>query len=305
MVADPETTEINQALLTINRVPRTTLRLGRQRIILDNERFVCAAGFRQNEQTFDAGFIENRSLPDTVAKYIYLDNVNRVFGDDSPLGDFESESHLVNLAYEGWRLGRLSVYGYLIELDDAQAFSSTTFGARFVGDRRFRFNRDLGVVYAIEFAHQRDRAGNPGDYAESYVLVEPGVIVGDLVARLGFERLGGDAANSFQTPLATLRAFNGATDKFLVTPAAGLEDRYVEITYTFGRLSPLGVLSLSGAYHDFRSDRGDLDFGSEWSAKVDMQLTSSFSLSLEYADFDAGLVSSDTEITWSTLAFRF
>ena len=34
------------------------------------------------------------------------DSVNRVFGEDSPVGDFESDSHLVNLGYDGWSLGK-------------------------------------------------------------------------------------------------------------------------------------------------------------------------------------------------------
>ena len=221
VVADPETTEINQASLTVDRLPSTLLRIGRQRIVLDNQRFVGNVGFRQNEQTFDAIMATNRSLNDIVATYAYVANVNRVLGDDHPVGDFESDSHLINVAYDGWRLGRLTVYGYIIEIENAQAFSSRTFGARFAGSRRFRFNRDLGIVYAFEFAHQRDHAANPTDYDERYVLIEPGLIVGDVTARIGFERLGGDGASSFQTPFATLHAFNGVTDRFLVTPAGG------------------------------------------------------------------------------------
>ena len=49
VVADPETTELNQGFLNFDGLPDTSLRFGRQRIVLDNQRFVGAVGFRQNE----------------------------------------------------------------------------------------------------------------------------------------------------------------------------------------------------------------------------------------------------------------
>ena len=52
-VADPETYEINRLQLTNTRIPMTTVTLGRQRIVLDDQRFVGNVGWRQNEQTFD------------------------------------------------------------------------------------------------------------------------------------------------------------------------------------------------------------------------------------------------------------
>ena len=305
VVADPETTAINRALLTVDRLPATLLRIGRQRIVLDNQRFLGNVNFRQIEQTFDAVMAENRSFNDVVATYVYIANANRVFGDDSPVGDFDSDSHLLNVAYDGWRVGQLTLYGYLIEIENAQAFSSRTFGARFAGSHRFRFNRDLGLAYALEFAHQRDHAGNPADYSDTYVLIEPGLIVGNLFAGIGFERLGGDGVDSVQTPLATLHAFNGVTDRFLVTPAVGLDDRYAKATFVIDDPAPFDTLTISGAYHDFQSDSGDLDLGSEWSLKATLDLDAHFTLSIEYADFDAGLVSTDTRVTWSALGFRF
>ena len=97
VVADPNITELNQAYLNFDGLYDTAIRLGRQRINLDNQRFVGAVGFRQNEQTFDAIRLTNKSINDTSLQYIYVDNVNRIFGDDSRVGDFKSNSHLVNI----------------------------------------------------------------------------------------------------------------------------------------------------------------------------------------------------------------
>ena len=54
VVADPEAYEFNRFQLTNTSLPGTTLTLGRQRIGLDDQRFVGGVAWRQNEQTFDA-----------------------------------------------------------------------------------------------------------------------------------------------------------------------------------------------------------------------------------------------------------
>ena len=62
VVADPESYEVNRLQLTNTALPGTTLTLGRQRIVLDDHRFVGNVGWRQNEQTFDAVRVVNRSV---------------------------------------------------------------------------------------------------------------------------------------------------------------------------------------------------------------------------------------------------
>ena len=52
-MGDPETTELNQAYLSF-RGGETILSAGRQRLVLDNARFVGEGAWRQNQQTFDA-----------------------------------------------------------------------------------------------------------------------------------------------------------------------------------------------------------------------------------------------------------
>jgi len=121
VVADPEGTEVNQAWLAWSGVDSTTLKWGRQRINLDDQRFIGGVGWRQNEQTFDSTSIVNTSLENTKVFYAYLNNVNRVFGPDDGANkaDLDSSSHVLNVSYEGWSVGKLSVYGYWLDLDDA------------------------------------------------------------------------------------------------------------------------------------------------------------------------------------------
>ena len=54
LVADPEGSEWNQAYLGWKDDGGNQFALGRQRLALDNHRFIGNVGWRQNEQTFDA-----------------------------------------------------------------------------------------------------------------------------------------------------------------------------------------------------------------------------------------------------------
>ncbi|MBT5111115.1 MAG: alginate export family protein [Rhodospirillaceae bacterium] len=305
IVADPNITELNQAYLNFDGVFDTAVRLGRQRINLDNQRFVGAVGFRQNEQTFDAISITNQSINDTSLRYIYIDNVNRIFGDDSQVGDFKSNSHLVNVKYSGLQIGTLVGYGYFLDLENAPAFSSKTYGARFTGRWDFNFNHDLSLLYAIEIAHQRPHADNSNDFDHNYFLFEPGVRLRDLKIKLGYESMDGNGTNAFQTPLATLHAFNGVTDRLLVTPSNGIEDIYAKIHYAFEPVKWLEGITLSGAYHYLNFEQTSGKIGTEWSTKIALKLTRNVSISLEQAQYNAQSVSVDTNKTWVTLQYIF
>lgn len=62
VIADPEAAEINRAWLSYAGVPDTVVKGGRQRINLDNQRFVGSVAWRQMEQTFDAVNLINTSI---------------------------------------------------------------------------------------------------------------------------------------------------------------------------------------------------------------------------------------------------
>ncbi|MFT6030425.1 MAG: hypothetical protein ACI8O8_002170 [Oleiphilaceae bacterium] len=67
----------------------------------------------------------------------------------------------------------------------------------------------------------------------------------------------GTGSISCETPLATLYKFNGWADVFLNTPADGLTDLYASAA---GKVSG-GKWMV--AYHEFDSDEGSTDLGSE------------------------------------------
>ena len=309
VVADPETTEVNQAYAVFRGMPDTILKVGRQRVILDNARFVGNVGFRQNEQTYDAVVLINTAIENVTAIYGYVFNVNRIFGNEHPFGDLGTDTHILNLSYKtSW--GKLTAHALLIDLDSpaVAGLSSNTFGLRFAGSTALAGDSGLKFLYALEFATQSDAGRNPGDYSVEYFLIEPGISIGGVTAKFGYEVLDGNGTQAFQTPLATLHAFQGVTDKFLTTPANGMENLYLKLAYKVPGTGLLSGLTLSGAYNDFSPEKGGGDYGSEWGLKVAKGFKTSHgkvSLSAEVADYDSDGFATDTTKIWLTLGLSY
>ena len=135
VVADPDSTEINRAEIRFNGLPKTGLTAGRQRIVLDNARFVGDVGFRQNQQTFDAASIVNTSVDGLEIRYDYMLSVLRIFGEDAVSGDFNTDNHMLHLAYTGFPAASLVGYGYFVDIDDNASLSSRTIGIRAAGQK--------------------------------------------------------------------------------------------------------------------------------------------------------------------------
>ena len=68
---------------------------GRQRILVEDQRFVGNVGWRQDEQTFDA-VRADAALGRFKATYAYLWHVNRILGEER---DWDSDSHLFTLTW--------------------------------------------------------------------------------------------------------------------------------------------------------------------------------------------------------------
>lgn len=315
VIADPEATEINQAYLSYSGIANTTVKFGRQRLILDNARFVGNVGWRQNEQTFDAFTLVNKSLPSTTITAGYITNVNRIFSDSAAAptsgafgGNHKMSSTILNATYKGWSLASITGYAYLLDYDATTAFtanSSDTYGLRLNGSAPMGGNK---LLYTVEYAQQQDAHGNATPYRADYTLVEAGVDISKVaVFKLGYEVLGADggvsAAKVFKTPLATLHAFNGWADMFLATPATGLKDTYVSAN------TKLAGIGLGAVYHDYRADAtaASSDLGDEWDLVATYSFDKNYMVGLKYADYKtgAGTTNVNTEKTWLWGEFKF
>jgi len=314
VVADPEAYEFNRIQLTNTSLPGTTLTLGRQRIGLDDQRFVGAVGWRQNEQTFDAFRVVNRSVTNLVLDATYLNRVNRVFGDDSRQGDYKGDSVLLNAAYQT-KIGKFTAFGYLLDFEPIAGIaaglnpvrdSTTTYGLRFAGEKPAG---KIKLAYVASYATQSDFADNPLDFELDYLTGELTGTFRQFSLGVGTEILEGNGVagvggKGFTMPLATLHKFQGWADKFLTTPANGIEDLYATGSVTLKGVGTLDTLAMIAAYHDYEAEQISADYGEEWNLSLAAKIKR-FNLMLKYADYREGIptVARSTEKLWMQVEF--
>jgi hypothetical protein len=291
-VADPENLELNRFQVSWQR-QGSAITLGRQRIVLDNARFVGNVGWRQNEQTFDAVRGQTR-IGQVVFDATYSTSQRTVFGSDSPTARFEGDLVLLN---GGLDLATVDAKGfaYLIDYDDRAAFSSQTYGVLLTGE--WPVASSARVAAQASYARQGDYGANPVNYTASYLNAQLALVLGGSTITAGYEELGSDGGiAAFQTPLATLHAFNGWADLFLTTPAAGLRDYYAGVGHTIA-LARLPSVRAELTYHQFESDFGGTDYGHEWDASIGFAL-GRVAMLAKYARYRAETFAADTEKFW-------
>lgn len=276
VVADPEATEVNQAWLRYAGMPWVEAKFGRQVLTYDNHRFIGDVGWRQNQQTYDGLSAVVKPLEALAIHYAHLTNANRVFSERHPtLSDYRMASDLLNVAYKT-PFGSAVGYGYFLEFTALPAASHRDLGARFDGGAPAG---PVKLLYTAEYAEQIDYAEAPATVDADYLFGSAGVEVAGVQLRANYERLSGNGVYAFQTPLATLHAFNGWADKFLITPADGLQDTFLSLGAT------LAGFNLAARYHVFASDHLGYDYGSEIDAMVARKLAPSLTVMLKYADY--------------------
>ena len=134
VIADPVGSDLNQLYLDYSRDPDWQWRIGRQRILLDNQRFVGGVGWRQNEQTYDALSLTTTAAKNTTLFYAYVGQVRRIFGQSVAAGHSNVDTHVLNASiklHDNWSV---TPYLYYIDDHDALANSTSTIGARVAGN---------------------------------------------------------------------------------------------------------------------------------------------------------------------------
>ena len=313
-VADPDMAALNRLQLTYamrltdraaaNNLQDLRFTIGRQRIIFADARFIGNVGWRQHEQTYDGISLVNTSLPATTFTYAYITRVNRVFGLSSPVGRYDSHSHFINLVYGGLLpYLKLESYAYLLDLRQAPTLSTATYGVR--GDGSFNLGGGVTGLLNGQYAHQEDYARNPLNLNLSYYLGEAGLAYHGFTGLLGYEVLQGNGTMAFQTPLATLHAFQGWAETFLTKPPNGIKDFYAKGAYVFAAAPFADKITASLVYHDFSAERGSGDLGSEWDAMIEAQLDSNFMVGTAYANYRGTGAFPDKAVFWLYAGYRY
>jgi len=273
-VADPEVHELNQFWLTFKGIPDTLIKGGRQRIELDNERFIGNDDWRQMEQTFDSVLISNASIENLTLNFIYIGRVQTVISTKKNV-----EMPILNFSYQFGKFSTLTGYAYWLA-DYKNAENSTqTYGVRLQGAPRLK--HDIQLSYDVGYSNQASYKNNSADYAlDRYNILLGATYVG-VTVKSGMEQLNGNGSYGFQTLLGTKHAFQGWADKFLVTPVDGIRDIQASIDKSF-----YGVKFLF-SYHYFTDSKGRGEYGNEYDFLVTKHFGEHYQLLAKYAFYDA------------------
>ncbi len=281
VVADPALTEVDRAYLGYRGPLGLELRAGRIDYVLDNQRFVGIAPWRQNHRSYDAVSAALGRPDGWRARYAYLDRVNYDSGSRPAL-----DGHLFHVSRR-LGVGAFSAYAYLLDWgsEERADLSSGTFGARLQGSRTVK---SADVLYLAEYARQVDHGDNPETFSLGYAHLGLGARKGPWTLQVGWELKDGDGTSAVQTPLGTNHGKNGFADRLVVTPPDGSQDRYVRL-----RMDRKDWAWLV-AYHDFQAARGGADLGRELDLQARYSWTEALSCHFKLARYWADTLSRDT-----------
>ncbi len=313
-ITDPQVVELHRAQLQWAPSKTTGLTIGRQRIVLDDGRFVGNSGWRQDDQVFDAVRFDTTAGKLTVTT-AYLSRINRVVGEEK---DWHSRSYLVNASYPVSPALKLAGFAYVLRFStaattpvvadavNARASSVDIAGLRASGSV-VRGKTTFG--YVAQYAAERNGGQNPQSVYLHETMIEVSAATKLLSGKLNYESLGGNGTVGFVAPLTSAHAFQGFADAFSATGgnktfAAGLHDLNATLAVNLPyRHKPV----LSVIYHDFHTGIGNSRIGTEWDAVATIALTPRLSAMVKYADFErgnaAGAPASRTK-TWLALQYK-
>lgn len=291
VIADPSLTQVNQAFIEAYGV-----KLGRQKVVFDNARFVGDVGWRQNDQTFDGITYTNKVLiPSTTFSVAYLNKINNIVGKVIPIS-----APMLNVRYTkvmGDFGINASAFYYGVEYDVLKTDSFQDIGLKLDGSFK-DFLYEASFVQQSKYADGTSVAVPDSDYMDLQV----GYKFGDFTIKAQQEVLG----EKFKTPLATLHAFNGWADKFLATPAKGLEDTNIKL------LAKYAGYNFVLAAHSFKTDVDSIALGTEIDASVAKNVNKNLSLLLKAAQYKgdtdaakAGVGINDVNKLWLQAMYKF
>ncbi len=312
-VADPAGTSVVQSYLSYSGVQDSKIKVGRQVIRYDNDRWVGNVDWRQNWQSYDAASIENKSFADTTIKAAYVTNVNRPNGDTGVNaagttlnGNTHMKSTLLNINNNSLGFANLVAYSYRLDYSPSSVgnaattfqnssstagnnFGSTnTTGAKLQGDTTLAGTK---FSWKGEFASQKAFKSNSANFSSRYSNLEASADMSLAKATVGYEVLGSSNGYSVQTPLSTLFAFNGWADMFTTTPTNGLQDMYVK-----ARSNAFGI-NYGADYHTFQADNGGQKYGRELDLIAEKQIDKTYSVGTRAARFKTDSQSLSTPVS--------
>jgi hypothetical protein len=250
-IADPEKADVNMSYLKYDNGSLTVV-AGRQTIIHDKSRHIGNVGWRMDDQTYDAMTVKYKKDEFSLS-LSHVWQVNRIFGTED-----DTDSNLLHGTYDS-SIGLFSVYYYQLDFESTNGgghgypaygdvVDTDTYGIRLSGKYK-------AFSYTAEYASQSDGADNTlTPFETEYLHANVGYDISGVMVSVGYESMGSDnsGAVSFATPLGTVHAFNGWSDRNLsLAPGlngAGIVDTYLTIG---GKVAGVKLL---GTYRQLEND---------------------------------------------------
>jgi len=295
-IADPYVNELDQLWLSYAGITDTLIKGGRQRIKFDDDRFIGNVGWRQLEQTYDSALITNKSIHNLAINVGYIGNVKTFTSTNENIN-----APILNVNYKLGDYGNLIGYGYWFGYTQQANYakSNQTYGLRLTNYQKpgdtLKVSDNYGLLYTAEWSIQSDYQNSPQTYTVNRYNLMGGFTAHIFSFQGAMEQLDGVGQNkTFITPLGTNHAFQGWADLFLVTPKDGIRDIFGTLTTTLDK----GDVALTGVYHAFYDDTGNVHYGDEWDFMATKKFGKHYTLLAKYAYYSADHYSTDTQKIW-------
>lgn len=293
IIDDPTFGILNRAQIAWTPDKHFKLTVGRQRILIDDQRFVGNSGWRQDEVRFDAARADANFGP-LSATYVYVWRVDRIFGGKL---DWDSDSHILNVAYQVAPPLRLEGFLYALDFSNASPTplanaalnNSVTSGLKASG--KFAV-APVKLAYDATWARETDYHRVGAAYALDFWQGDVAATYGIATARIDYEQLNGNGVQGFVTPLGTVHAFQGWADAFAAnagnkTEVDGIRDTNYSVQLNPTWKAPL-LSHLQGIvrYYDFHAQLTGAYLANEWDAQVQADIAKGLTAQITYAGYE-------------------
>jgi len=305
VIADPDGSRVHQVYLNFRMFGNSSLKIGRQEILLDDVRLIGNVGWRQNAQSFDAVTFKTK-LQKNELTISYIDTINSIFLTRVDL-DYLL---LLHDSYKMGTGGTFSTFAYLLDTVSTAPTSRDcgTYGVRMVDKL---FDMEIDVTYAVQndYADGKDHGGDMLNVFLSDKLGETSTF------GLGLNRISGQSGEDrpFDTLFSTAHKFNGWSDQFLSTNGGNLVNGLLDLFVQVKGKSWGG--SWTVAYHKFdttEKDQGyEEKYGNEFDAIFVKKISKHLKFLVKYAKYDAksykDLINPthDETVYWGRIIYSF